>query len=185
MGNRGARPKPAKRSVVERNALTTNNLGVARKAVARLWKSCHSVRQLGWDDALQVATLALLRAAELWGCRNDFKGYAYVHCRYALITAAIKGEPTITGLDLGSFATAKSNYDGNEHIRLNGIKEKVQAVLCSLPEGPERAYLEARLEGATQYVAWQTAGRPSVDSSNLNSRAIKLARRAAEEMTCE
>ena len=184
MGNRGARPKLVKRSVAERNALTLANLAVARKAVARLWNVCHSVRQLGWDEALQVATLALLRAAELWSCKGDFKGYAYVHCRCAVIGAVNNEEKAITGLDLGALAAAKSTHNGDEHVRLNDIKERVQAVLLRLPRGPERRYLEARLGGMTQWQAWQVAGRRYVDPGYLNAKALRLARQAAEEMTC-
>ena len=82
-------PRPPVRDREARNVLVLQYSKLPGYVVNRLWKCYTAVRKLGYDDAVQIGYVTLLRAAELWEeDRNvSFMTYAYSAIRRGIYDA--------------------------------------------------------------------------------------------------
>lgn len=84
-------PKPAVRNLDARNLLVMKYERLPYYVAGRMWKS-KLIRNLGYDDAVQIGYIKLIRAAELWeeGRGVEFMTYAYRSIQLGIYCAALR-----------------------------------------------------------------------------------------------
>lgn len=190
VGRRGRTPEKSVRCDEERDDLVLSHLEVPPQAVGSVWHGHHSVRILGWDDAVQVANLGLLRAASLWKEEGRFAAYAFASCRDHVMIAARRGVmvgpkqgpwdrvPRINNFSLLGIRRVPGRMEGPvPELHPNWLR-----LLAAMPDGLEKRFLEARASGLTCREAASLCGCSGWGWEGLLQRSFKLARSVGKEI---
>ncbi len=197
MGRRGRTATRPVRGERDRDELVLAYLDVPPQAVGSLWWNMSAVRSMGWDDAVQVARLGLLRAASLWTeGGGGFRAYAFVSCRNRVRTEVRRG--VMVGPKQGRWDRVPKVEWLRERMEEEGRIVRVPAppfsddpmepssrwlrLLAAMPDGLEKKYLEARVSGLTCFEAAASCGWSGHHWETLNHRAINLARKVGKEI---
>ncbi len=190
MGRRGRMPEKPVRCDEERDELVLSHLEVPPASVRNLWRGHHSVRALGFDDAVQVANLGLLRAASLWKGEGRFGAYAFASCRDYVMIAARRGVPVGPKQGPWNLVPFLNNFSVRGIRRVPGRMEGPipephpdwLRLLAAMPDGLEKKFLEARASGLTCREAAALCGCSGWGWEGLLQKSFKLARSVGKEI---
>lgn len=139
---------PPVRTRQERDILALQWIHLPKRVLRHLLSVRPAVRQLDFDDAIQVARLGLLRAAELW---DSSRGVQFVSYAWRVIARRIAREAWLARVVRPPF---------NPKLVSQRFRGAVLAAMRSRPRGWLGKTAQAGAGEVSEIVAWQAAPCP-------------------------